>query len=91
MLNYLHKFIEVYNEKAATLLELFSKHTKWCWEAPQQKAFETLQQDISNPLVLRVLILTQQNLSRCLLINLRVEQEQPFYQKTCSLCSHPMH
>ena len=62
MLNYLHDFIEDYNEKTATLHKLLNKQTKWCWEAPQQKAFETLQQDISNPPVLRFFILTQQNL-----------------------------
>ena len=40
-LNYLHEFIEDYNEKTVALLELLSKCAKWCWEAPQHKVFET--------------------------------------------------
>ena len=53
MINYLHKFIPNISEKTAPLRELLHKGTSWCWQAPQQKAFEQLQSDNCSPPVLK--------------------------------------
>ena len=49
MLNYLNKFIHNFSEKTSPLRELLHKDIEWSWQAPQQKAFESLLEDISNP------------------------------------------
>ena len=53
MINYLHKFISNFREKTAPLRELLRNDTHWSWEVPQQRAFETLKADISQPPVLK--------------------------------------
>ena len=53
MTNYLHKFINNFSEKTAPLRELLRNDTHWSWEQVQQRAFEALKADISQPPVLR--------------------------------------
>lgn len=53
MTNYLHKFISNFSEKTAPLRELLRNETHWSWEPAQQRAFEALKADISQPPVLR--------------------------------------
>ena len=52
MTNYLQKYIENYSEKTAALRELLHHDVVWSWEEPQQRAFDILKQDLSNPPVL---------------------------------------
>ncbi|KAL9960046.1 hypothetical protein ACROYT_G033443 [Oculina patagonica] len=53
MANYLHKFISNFSKKTAPLRELLRNDTHWSWEQVQQRAFEALKEDISQPPVLR--------------------------------------
>ena len=53
MINYLHKFISNFSEKTAPLCELLRNDIHWNCEAPQQRAFEALKADISQPPVLK--------------------------------------
>ena len=53
MVNYQHKFISNLSGKTAPLRELLRRDTQWSWEAPEQKAFEVLKLDISQPPVLK--------------------------------------
>ena len=50
---YLHKFISNFSEKKAPLRELLRNDVHWSWEPAQQRAFNTLKADISQPPVLR--------------------------------------
>ena len=53
MINYLHKFISNFSEKTAPLHELLRNDIHCNWEVPQQRAFEALKADISQPPVLK--------------------------------------
>jgi len=53
MVSYLNNFISNLSEKTAPLHKLLLRDTHWSWEAPQQKAFELLKLDISQPPVLK--------------------------------------
>jgi hypothetical protein len=54
MVNFFHKFIPRFAERAAPLNLLRRKDVQFCWGPDQQKAFDDLKLAITNPPVLRM-------------------------------------
>ncbi|KAL0149497.1 hypothetical protein M9458_055285 [Cirrhinus mrigala] len=52
MINHLGKFLPNLAEKTQPLRDLLQKKNMWAWGEPQQRAFESIKQDLSTPPVL---------------------------------------
>ena len=49
MANYFGKFSPHLTLYICPVKDVFSEQTKWCWEAPQKEAFQTLKAEPSSP------------------------------------------